>query len=75
MAMSKIYWSVAIPKLTYGLDVTHVDDRCMEKLESIHRQNAKLVQSLPSNVHTPAPLATIGWISMFAHIAVNFVLE
>ena len=70
MAMSKIYWSVAIPKLTYGLDVTHVDDRCMEKLESIHRQNAKLVQSLPSNVHTPAPLATIGWISMFAHIAV-----
>ena len=70
LSMSKIYWSVGVPKLTYGLDVTHIDDRCMDKLENIHRQNAKLVQSLPSNVHTPAPLATIGWISMFAHVAV-----
>ena len=70
LAMSKIYWSVGVPKLTYGLDVTHVDDKCMDKLEHIHRQNAKWVQSLPSNIHNPAPLASIGWISMSAHIAV-----
>ena len=74
LTMSRIYWSVGVPKLTYGLDVTHVDDNCMEKLENIHRQNAKLVQSLPSNTHTPAPLATIGWISMYAHIAIAKIM-
>ena len=72
LTLSKIYWAVGVPKLTFGLDVTHVDDRCMGKLDNIHRQNAKLIQSLPSNTHTPAPLATLGWLSMTmdAHIAI-----
>lgn len=74
LTLSKIYWAVGVPKLTYGLDVTHVNDTLMTKLEDIHRQNAKLVQSLPANTHNPAPLATLGWISMSAHIAVMKIM-
>ena len=74
LTLSRIYWAVGVPKLTYGLDVTHVDNNCLNKLENIHRQNAKLVQSLPTNTHTPAPLATIGWISMYAHIAIAKIM-
>ena len=78
LTLSKIYWAVGIPKLTFGLDVTHVNDNCINLLEDAHRQNAKLIQFLPSNTHTPAPLASIGWISISAHIAmikIMFILR
>lgn len=39
-------------------------------LEHAHRQNAKIIQGLPSNIATPAPLATLGWLSIEAHIAI-----
>ena len=73
-SLSKVYWAVGVPKLTYGLDVTPVNDSCMKQLEEIHRQNARRVQSLPSNTHNPAPLATLGWMSMSAHIAVMKIM-
>ena len=35
--LSRIYWSVAIPKMLYGLDITPVNDNCMIYLESAYR--------------------------------------
>ena len=68
-ALSKVYWSVSVPKLTYGLDVLPLSDVEINNIEHAHRQNAKIVQNVSSNVSTPAPLATIGWLSMSAYIS------
>ena len=68
-AMSKIYFSVALPKMTYGLEVTPVSESCLLTLEDAHRVNAKLIQGLPKNTHRPVPLATVGWVSIQAHVA------
>ena len=68
-ALSKVYWSVSVPKLTYGLDVLPLSDVEIDHIEHAHRQNAKIVQNISSNVSTPAPLATIGWLSMSAYIS------
>ena len=74
LALSKVYWSVGIPKLVYGLDVTPITDECIEILEFAHRQNAKSIQLLPKNVHNPAPLATIGWMSIKGYIAIMKIM-
>ena len=67
--LSKLYWSVSIPKLTYGLDVMPLDHSDMAELEKAHRSNAKLVQGLPSCTPNPAPLAALGWISLASYIS------
>ena len=68
--MSKIYWSAAVPKMVYGLDVTPISKTCMSDLEDAHRQHARLVQGIPSNSPRPTSLATLGWITIESHIAI-----
>jgi len=68
--LSKIYWSVSVSKMVYGLDVKPVSDAGLEELEKAHRNHAKLIQGLPQNVPNPAPLATLGWMSMTSYIAI-----
>ena len=67
--LSKIYWAVAVPKLTYGMEVTPLSDTEIETFEVAHRQNAKITQGLPSNIPNPASLATLGWLSMRSYIS------
>ena len=67
-ALSKLYWSVSMPKLCYGLDVTNIDNSNMTLLETNHRINSKIVQGVDMNVATPAPLACVGWLSFTAYI-------
>ena len=45
--LSKIYWSVSMPRLTYGLEVKTAYETALYDLERAHRQNAKLVQIYP----------------------------
>ena len=59
-----------MPRLTYGLEVKTVHETALYDLERAHRQNAKIVQNLPQNTVNPAPLATIGWISIESHLAI-----
>ena len=68
--LSHLYWSVAVPKMTYGLDITPTDESQIEVLEKYHRQNAKIVQGLPVNTPTPAPLASIGWMCLRSFIEI-----
>ena len=72
--LSKIYWAVVIPRLTYGLDVTAIEECHMLELEAKHRQNAKIVQGSPMNIPTPAPLATLGWLSLKSFILMTRIL-
>ena len=68
--MNKIYWAVAVPRMLYGLDVCPLNDAGMKNMEQAHRQNAKTIQNMPMNTPNPAPLATIGWLSVLGHVAI-----
>ena len=72
--LSKICWTVAIPSMTYGLEIVPVNDGGLADLEHEHRQNAKLIQGLPSNFHRPAALATLGWMSMASYVAMKKII-
>lgn len=69
--VSKLYWTIGIAKMTYGVEATHLSPTEIHTMEAAHRKNAKLAQCLPMNTPTPAPLATIGWMSMNAYIALK----
>ncbi len=60
MVANKIYRSICIPKLTYGLDSCVLNDECLEELEKAHRYCSKKVQGLPPQTPIVATLATLG---------------
>lgn len=66
--LSKLYWSVAIPSMTYGMEVTPISETGIELMERAHREMAKSAQMVPQNVCNPLPLATIGWLSIAAYV-------
>ena len=72
--LSKIYWSVVMPSLTYGLDVQPIEECDIDDLEKAHRKNAKIVQSISHLVATPSVYAPIGWMSMRGFIYMNRLL-
>ena len=72
--LSKLYWSMCIPKLVYGLEVTHVDDENICLLETAHRINAKNIQGIPLTISTPAPLATLGWLSIISYVDIQRIM-
>ena len=72
--LSKLYWSVIIPKLIYGLEVSSIDEKVMMELESAHKRYSKIVQNLPSNTPAPSTLATVGWLSMRSYIDMGKLL-
>ena len=61
---SKLYQSVCIPKLCYGLRITEVSEESSSNLESFNYKAAKLCQGLQPNVCNPGALATVGWSSI-----------
>ena len=67
--LSKIYWTVAIPQMLYGYDVTPINSSGITLFENAHRKNSKLVQGLALDVPNPTPLANMGWISIDSYIA------
>ena len=69
-ALSKIYWSVAVSKMTYGLDVIPITAHELEEMNKAHRHMAKCIQMLPSCTPNPVPLASIGWLSISAYVAI-----
>jgi len=72
--LSHLYWSVGVPKMVYGLEVTPISKKHVEEIDAAHRKFAKIVQGLPTHTPLPAPLATIGWMSMKAYIAMRKII-
>ncbi len=58
---SKLYKSVCLPKLVYGLEACVVDDDSVNDLEQTSRYCAKKIQCLPPQTANPVPTATLGW--------------
>ena len=65
---SKLYWSVCIPKLTYGFEIMDVKGACLENVSQFHHQAAKIVQGLPDQAVNIGSLATLGWQPIDLHI-------
>ena len=67
--MYQINWRVAVPKMLYGLEIVPIKERHISELEQEHRQFAKTIQGLSNNVPNPAPLATLGWVTIYPFVA------
>ena len=52
--------------MLYGLEVCPVSDSGLCEMEKAHRMNSKIIQNVPQNIPSPAPLATLGWMSVSA---------
>ena len=64
--------------MTYGLEIVPLDEPSVVALDHAHRQHAKFVQGLPANTPTPAPLASLGWLTMESFISMikmNFLCK
>ena len=66
--ISKLYRGVAVPRMTYGLEVVPLKSTGTKILEDCHRDVAKMTQNLPLSTSNPAPLATLGWMSLESYI-------
>ena len=73
-ALSKMYWSIAIPRSLYGTEIVPYEQINIHELENAHRQNAKIVQGLPGNISRPAPLMPMGWITIQSYIDIKKII-
>ena len=67
--MSRLYWSIAVPKMVYGLETTPISESNIDLLENAHRQHANLIQGLRETTPKPASIALLGWQSIRSFIA------
>ena len=56
----KIYSSMCIPKLLYGLEACVLNEECLLVVETAHRYCARKLQGLPPQTPIVVPLATLG---------------
>ena len=59
--LSKLYWSICVPKMIYGLENT---DNLRNKVEIAHGDICKTIQGLPRQTVNAGCIATMGWLSM-----------
>ena len=72
--MSKVYNSVCLTRMLYGIELIPLNQSSLNELEHAHIKQAKIIQGLPQNIATPAPLAPVGWLSIKANVALSKIL-
>lgn len=68
---SKIYESVCVPKLLYGVEACVIHRDVMFEIEKCQRYSAKVIQGMPQQTPNPVPMATLGWMSMDSMIDIK----
>ena len=68
VSASKLYWSVCVPKLTYGLHLSPLPSEAIDTLESYHAKMAKTFQGLPDQTSNIGAVAGLGWLSIQGYI-------
>ena len=66
--LSKLYWSLCVTKMTYGMVVWPVSVQSISVMERSHIQMAKSIQCLPAQTSDPACLPTLGWRTIESHV-------
>ena len=64
ISLSKVYCSVSLSKLLYGMEVMDISKREMEALEACHWETGKIIQKLPKNTSNATALPSLGWLSI-----------
>ena len=68
MSASKVYLSIAMPRLLYGCQVWPISDNNVNLMERAHQDAARRLQGLPQQRADPAATALMGWLSVRATI-------
>lgn len=66
---NKLYQSLCVPKLFYGLELLSLNEVSISKLSAFHIEMSKYFQGLPSNTCNVGSLQTMGWNSIDSIIA------
>ncbi len=73
LTASKLYWSVCLPSMAYGLEVWNLG-KDFVRLEKAHIGFGKKIQGLPEHTSEPAALSMIGWLSLECYVEILKVL-
>jgi hypothetical protein len=71
---STLYWSVCVPKLTYGCEVMNIPCEAMTIAESFHAKMAKVIQGLPDQASNVGAVASMGWLSISGYVDMLILL-
>ena len=74
LCLSKIYWSVSIPQITYGLEILGLGPQNLSTLESTHMYVAKVIQGLPRQTSTPSVLIPLKWWPIRAFVSYKRIM-
>jgi len=74
LTLSKLYWSVTIPQMMYGLELVDLSDSAEQTLEAMHRSIARVIQGLPTQTAVPATLAPLRWWSLHAFLSYKRII-
>ena len=71
---SKVYWSVCVPKLTYGMEIMPIPEKAVQSIQSFHADAAKVFQGLPNQTCNIGAVKNMGWLSITGYIAIMQLL-
>ena len=66
LAMTKLYWTICIPRMTHGLEVLPPNKNSVEIMEQAHESMVKM-RGLPPQTANEACLAPLGWWCLSTH--------
>ena len=64
LTLSKLYWAISVPQITYGMELLTINASIEQRLESAHMSVAKIIQGLPRQTSNPAVLVPLQWMTM-----------
>ena len=64
ISASKLYWSVAVPKLIYGCELWEVSPENLNVIEKAHDRAARMLQFLPDHCPGDAARNMLGWFDL-----------
>lgn len=64
MTATKLYNTVCLTKLCYGMEIMNVDDETINMLESFHCTSSKAFQGLPIQCSNAGSTMSIGWLTI-----------
>ena len=73
ISASKLYWSICVPKITYGLHLMQMPDESISHMESFHATMAKTYQGLPDQACSIGAVAGVGWLSLKSYVDMNIL--